>query len=724
MTLFDGSKVAGTFLGFSEGGLEFHAELVLPYDNNYQSMAMHGQYVLVALENDNEAVLGRITTISSQGRLVGSAGEDYAIRAVREDRPIPENLRDQYLKYKVDIRILGVLRLQSSGQPPVFVASHRRLPHVGSKVAFLSDSLLRQVAGASLESETAAEIGFMALGEFVYAGDDPRVGNDDRLEIVYPKVIPRFDVEWLVSRRTFVFARAGFGKSNLVKLLFADLYSLPGGPHVKKRGGRSVPVGTVIFDPDGEYFWPDDKGRPGLCDVPDLRDRLVVFTDRQGPSPFYNSFVVDQVRLDVRELPASRVVSLVISADRLEQQNVQKLMALHQDGWRRLVDAVWIGKNATDLDVFYRELHLKVDGTQDAEATAARSNMTRIVNGIHDPSSQLLRALKESLRDGKLCVIDVSRMHGAQGLALAGVILQDIFQHNQDEFTKADSQSIPTIAVIEEAQSVLSSNVSHGEGPFVEWVKEGRKYDLGAVLVTQQPGSLPSELLSQGDNWFIFHLLSSGDLRALKNANANYSDDLLSTLLNEPLVGHGVFWSSAGEYPYPISIRTLSFEDSYQTLDPTYDSAALDSYASRLHERFQVALRDAVAEAGQATVGGTLDASETLNRAAIFSLGTNDEFHTQVRGGGVLWVALEKWLVEALPETIGDRKKWVFSQFLVERALDEVLGKGAWKKERRPKQSDPSKTLLWYFATDQARSRDEFEAMWNSATELEVDDEG
>ena len=139
-----------------------------------------------------------------------------------------------------------------------------------------------------------------------------------------------------------------------------------------------------------------------------------------------------------------------------------------------LVDAVWKDKNATDLDVFYRELHLKDDKTQDAEATAARSNMTRIVNGIHDPSSQLLRALKESLREGKLCVIDVSRMHGAQGLALAGVILQDIFQHNQDEFTKADSQSIPTIAVIEEAQSVLSSNVSHGEGPFVEWVKEGR----------------------------------------------------------------------------------------------------------------------------------------------------------------------------------------------------------------------------------------------------------
>jgi len=63
-------------------------------------------------------------------------------------------------------------------------------------------------------------------------------------------------------------------------------------------------------------------------------------------------------------------------------------------------------------------------------------------------------------------------------------------------------------------------------------VKEGRKYDLGAVLITQQPGSISGEILSQGDNWFVFHLLSATDLQALKRANAHFSDDLLSTLLN------------------------------------------------------------------------------------------------------------------------------------------------------------------------------------------------
>jgi hypothetical protein len=165
MSLFPRENVVGTFRGFSQGGLEFHADLVLPYRNEFQSSPMHGLFVVVQLEHDNEAVLGRITQIAAEGRLVSSAGEDYAVRAVREDRPIPEDLRDQYLKYKINIRILGVVRRDGDKLP--FVASHRRLPHVGAKVAFLSDELLREVAGHNITD--AAELGFLAFGEFIYA---------------------------------------------------------------------------------------------------------------------------------------------------------------------------------------------------------------------------------------------------------------------------------------------------------------------------------------------------------------------------------------------------------------------------------------------------------------------------------------------------------------------------------------------------------------------------
>jgi hypothetical protein len=119
----------------------------------------------------------------------------------------------------------------------------------------------------------------------------------------------------------------------------------------------------------------------------------------------------------------------------------------------------------------------------------------------------------------------------------------------------------------------LNENAPSAE-PYVAWVKEGRKYDLGALLITQQPGSIPVEILSQGDNWFIFHLLSAADLTSLKKANAHFSDDLLSSLLNEPIPGHGVFWSSVGGKPYPVSLRVLSFEKMFPVHDPNYNEPA------------------------------------------------------------------------------------------------------------------------------------------------------
>ena len=256
MNLFPRERVVGVFRGFREGGLEFHADLALPYRNDFQRSPMHGQFVLVQLDTPDEAVLGRIASFSSEGRLSFGSGEEYNIRAVQEQRQIPEDLREQYLRYRVDIRILGIMR-KGSGDRLTFVPSHRRLPHVGSAVAFPSPEVLREICGHNVEG---AAIGHFALGEYIYAGNDPKA--QDWMRIESPEIDIRFPVSSLVARRSFVFARAGFGKSNLNKLLFSKLYEET--PTVEKRGGRKVPVGTVIFDPDGEYFWPDDKGRPGL----------------------------------------------------------------------------------------------------------------------------------------------------------------------------------------------------------------------------------------------------------------------------------------------------------------------------------------------------------------------------------------------------------------------------------------------------------------------------
>src|SRR5262245_26204033 len=109
MEVFPRDKIVGLFRGFREGGLEFHADIALPYQTYFNSIPMHGQFVIVQLESEDEAVLGRIASLSSEGRLAGSEGERFNIRALREERQIDERLREDYLTYRVNIRVLGVL---------------------------------------------------------------------------------------------------------------------------------------------------------------------------------------------------------------------------------------------------------------------------------------------------------------------------------------------------------------------------------------------------------------------------------------------------------------------------------------------------------------------------------------------------------------------------------------------------------------------------------------
>ena len=657
--------------------MEFHADLVLPYRSEFQNIPMHGQFLLVQLETPDEAVLGRIASFSSEGKLSFGSGEEFNIRAVRENRAIPEDLREQYLKYRVNIRVLGVLR--NSGNDLTFVPSHRRLPHVGSMVAFPSSDVLREIAGHNIKG---APIGHLAFGEYIYAAGNAQFETHEWMQLLRPEVLIRFPVESLVSRRSFVFARAGFGKSNLNKLLFAQLYETT--PHVVKRGNKHVPVGTVIFDPDGEYFWPDDKGRPGLCDVPTLEDKLVVFTERANLSPFYQSFVAGGIKLDIRRLRPSDVIAIAVGPERQDQQNVRKLKGLSQDRWESLVNLIDANGNATSLEDLCGLLDLD-QARQEAEALAARSNMTAIVRMLHDKSSQLMDMLVHALSEGKLCIVDVSQMRGAQSLVLSGLILRRIFDRNQQEFTSADAKTIPTIAVVEEAQSVLSDNASASE-PYLAWVKEGRKYDLGAMLITQQPGSIPVEILSQGDNWFVFHLLSAADLTSLKRANAHFSDDLLSSLLNEPIPGQGVFWSSVGGTPYPVSLRALSFEKIFSIRDKTYTAPASNTYAQGLRKNFS----------GMRQVGGIAPTRAAADDNVLFSLIDGEEsetvdvlaniearaieaFHSEVKliakiesRDGTAWGAIKAFFLTQLPPQLDNRDELAYQ--LVRKALVRIYG--------------------------------------------------
>src|SRR5262249_51451352 len=78
---------------------------------------------------------------------------------------MPEDLKQQRLKYRVQVKLLGAVR--SDGNKIIYVPSQRRLPHLGAKVALPSAAVLQELCRLS-RGET--ELGDYVLGEFVYCG--------------------------------------------------------------------------------------------------------------------------------------------------------------------------------------------------------------------------------------------------------------------------------------------------------------------------------------------------------------------------------------------------------------------------------------------------------------------------------------------------------------------------------------------------------------------------
>ena len=674
-------KPIGVFQGFSNSGLEFHADIMIPYRPELQVIPMHGTFLLVELENEDEAVLGRISSFQSMGRLSGSGGSEYAIRAMQRDSSIPEDIKEDHLRYKIDIRVLGILRYKED--KIFFVPSHHRLPHVGSRVSFPDDVVLKNIALDA--DEFGMQIGHLALGEHIYCQGDTTVNLRPWHQQLSPSIMPRFDIKYLISRKTFIFARAGYGKSNLNKLLFSALYE-DKQPSLEWKDGSMVPVGTLLFDPEGEYFWPDSNGRPGFADVSGLKERLMVFTDRQNPSEYYMSFVAGPAKMDLARMNPGEVLAMGLSSDDITAKWAARLHTIDHLHWAGTIDLISENMNSTNLDDLAEALGLEQNHKQNSQEkwelttiqlTAIRRELTLVVSKFHSSYAVTFEAILEGLRRGMIVVFDISQMNPLIAEKVTKQIVQKVFDNNQTAHTSTEEKPIPTILVIEEAQSVLGGSKLDENDPVVEWVKQGRKYNLGAVMVTQQPGSISDRILSQGDNWFVFHLIAGGDLSVLKNANGHFSNDILQSLLNEPIKGQGYFWSSESERSYPIPIRILPFEDKYKLITKTIETPKPSTIVPKIVKK----LTDYFYKSG-ASYSDTLykeknDLFEKIKNNNIFINGLkNGKMH-------------ESWAANIIKEHLDnalfneDKAKYIFARSLISACLDYIFGNGNWQIVKR-----------------------------------------
>lgn len=512
-------NVIGAFVGLESSSNEYIAHLIAPYRPNFTIEIG----TLLLIDNINNDIIARVMDYVPRGEFMSSIGEKWLndIASQGAIDAIGQDIKTSKVSYKVRIKVLGSMHDEK------YSPGLRQIPHITSKVRLPteqeSQNIIQSVLG---EQSSSINIGNYALP---------------------PNISITFDPSELNSKRTFIFARAGYGKSNLMKILCNEWDQNNGG--------------LLIFDQDGEYAVTDRKQRPGVMDS---RDAILI-TNQNVSSNLKN--VYSSLKINLGILPHQMIIPLLVDPSKHQLVFFAKLMAMSNERWPELVRLLHRDGWNADYDEVEKIVlnRSSIDDQQSGKPPAEidikpiLNNLVSPIRRIHDEDSLLIDIVRQGLIAGCVIILDISRIDATAARFTSSIIVKNIFNENQDNFIKYGGNNlIKATFVLEEAHVVLSGS-RDTPSAFVDLAKEGRKYNLGGIFITQQPGSIPDEIVSQGDNFFVFHLLSKVDLNALSKSNAHYSNDIITQILNEPIRGKSYMWTS--HQPFVIPIMVKNFEE-------------------------------------------------------------------------------------------------------------------------------------------------------------------
>ncbi|NHI88704.1 MAG: ATP-binding protein [Candidatus Thorarchaeota archaeon] len=148
-----------------------------------------------------------------------------------------------------------------------------------------------------------------------------------------------------------------------------------------------------------------------------------------------------------------------------------------------------------------------------------------------------------------------------------------------DDTPVQDPKLLPVIQVtVEEAPSILNPELMRGQSVFKDISRQGRKFNIGLLVVSQQVSVLDNVILSQMNTEINLRLGNEREIRAcIENASVN-----ISGFENEFRVmsrGEAIVTQSYRELPLPVKIPL--FDDIYERDRPSYKDK--DSKKSEEH---------------------------------------------------------------------------------------------------------------------------------------------
>ena len=182
-----------------------------------------------------------------------------------------------------------------------------------------------------------------------------------------------------------------------------------------------------------------------------------------------------------------------------------------------------------------------------------------------DDSSDLSGIVSQFLNlsdndDAFLKIVDISGLPNEIAGPLTGAIARLLFQYKLYQ-TRSEREIDPVLFVCEEAHRYVpnrgDAQYEVAQSAIRRLAREGRKYGLGLMLVSQRPADIEGTVIAQCNSWIVLRLSNSADQehvsRFLPDSLAGMTKILSSLPRQEAL-----FVGEAAAIPARIKLRTLS----------------------------------------------------------------------------------------------------------------------------------------------------------------------
>jgi len=176
--------------------------------------------------------------------------------------------------------------------------------------------------------------------------------------------------------------------------------------------------------------------------------------------------------------------------------------------------------------------------------------------GIFDTTAgkTTLADIAQSLEDGKTVIIDTSSFQGNVEVLIGSMIASTILDR-QKGFALEDMRARPVISIVlEEAPRVLGKEVlEKGPNVFSTIAREGRKFNVGLVAITQLPSLIPREVLANINTKVIFGIELHSERQAIIESAAQdlSSDERLIASLDK---GEAIITSNFLSFAMPVKV--------------------------------------------------------------------------------------------------------------------------------------------------------------------------